>query len=463
MKKIAVVLLSTVVCGTLASAQIVQQFEPEKDTSAFKGKPEVSFATDLSFYYQGLSQNYIPVTLPSLNTTSPTVQPGVNLPTNGFTTKTGAQNASPIESGLILPTANFDIYAKVMSGFNVKLQTMLASHHHNDTYVKGGYATIDNLDFVTPGFLSEFMRNATIKIGVNDINYGDDQYRRTDNANVMRNPFINNLAVDGYLQGTHVELLYRIPSISSFAMIGITNGQANPQDVARTEYDNVAGTASSDRYGVYGKIGFDNQLNDDLRFRITESVYFIEGSNRNDLYSSDKAGNVATSVFGADAGASMSTGWNIMSGYIKTPATTKYPDGTYTSKSAADILASKTNLFLKYKDTEFYAMYEVADGVDVYDKEMKMKHYAVDLVQRFYNDKFWAAARYENAVVKYADVFNDFGDAELTQWQLGLGWFLSKNAVAKFEYINQEREKFSIYKDGKASFDGFMINASLSF
>ena len=58
MKKIAVVLLSTVVCGTLASAQIVQQFEPEKDTSAFKGKPEVSFATDLSFYYQGLSQNY---------------------------------------------------------------------------------------------------------------------------------------------------------------------------------------------------------------------------------------------------------------------------------------------------------------------------------------------------------------------------------------------------------------------
>ena len=51
MKKIAVVLLSTVVCGTLASAQIVQQFEPEKDTSAFKGKPEVSFSTDLSFYY----------------------------------------------------------------------------------------------------------------------------------------------------------------------------------------------------------------------------------------------------------------------------------------------------------------------------------------------------------------------------------------------------------------------------
>jgi hypothetical protein len=184
MKKIAVVLLSTVVCGTLASAKIVQQFEPEKDTSAFKGKPEVSFSTDLSFYFQGLSQDYTAVTIPA-TTASTTVVNGKN-----YTTATGAPNANEVESGLILPTANFDIYAKVMSGFNVKLQTMLASHHHNDTYVKGGYATIDNLDFVAPGFLSDIMRNTTIKIGVNDINYGDDQFRRTDNANVMRNPFI---------------------------------------------------------------------------------------------------------------------------------------------------------------------------------------------------------------------------------------------------------------------------------
>lgn len=451
MKKIAVVLLSTVVCGTLASAQIVQQFEPEKDTSAFKGKPEVSFSTDLSFYFQGLSQSYKPaIATKDNNNDGYLTNPG-ELKLNDPTLTT-----SPIESGLILPTANFDIYAKVMSGFNVKLQTMLASHHHNDAYVKGGYATIDNLDFITPGFLSEFMRNATIKIGVNDINYGDDQYRRTDNANVMRNPFINNMAVEGYLQGTHLEIIYRIPSISSFAMIGITNGQANPADVAKTEYNDALGTASSNRYGVYGKIGFDNQLNDDFRFRVTESVYFVEGINRSDLYSSDKAGPVIRNVFGTAADDSVSSSWNAMSGYVNTSK-------GYVSKTAADILTSKTNLFFKYKDTELYGMYEIADGADVYDKEMKMKHYAVDLVQRFYNDKFWAAARYENAVVKYADVFNDFGDAELTQWQLGLGWFLSKNAVAKFEYINQEREKFSIYKDGKASFDGFMINASLSF
>ena len=466
MKRIAIVLLSTVVCGTLASAKINQQFEPEKDTSAFNGKPEVSFATDLSFYYQGLSQDYT-----GLGANAPTNISGTTVGADGkryfnnwsshnhttSTTSGVTSTTSGVESGLILPTANLDIYAKIMSGFNVKLQTMLAGHHHNDTYVKGGYATIDNLDFIAPGFLSDVMRNTTIKIGVNDINYGDDQYRRTDNANVMRNPFINNMAVDGYLQGTHVEVLYRIPSISSFAMVGITNNQANPQDTTATDYDANGGTASSDRYALYGKIGFDRQIDDDTRFRITESVYFVDGSNRTDLYSSDKAGDVVRSVFGNATDSAQTAGWNAISGYVVTA------NGSIKSATAADILASKTNLFFKYKDTELYGMYEILDGKDVANKSMKMNHYAFDVVQRFYNDKFWVAGRYENAVVEYADAFNDFGDAELTQYQATLGWFLSKNAVAKLEYIDQKREKFAIYKNGDAEFKGFMVNASLSF
>ncbi|MDD3344436.1 MAG: hypothetical protein PHR87_12780 [Sulfurospirillaceae bacterium] len=102
MKKIAIVLLSTVVCGTLASAKIVQQFEPEKDTSHFNGKPEVSLETNLVFNYQGLSQTYQNVGM--------------------------AAQKDGLQAGLTLPSADFDINAKVMSGFNVKLETMLSSH-----------------------------------------------------------------------------------------------------------------------------------------------------------------------------------------------------------------------------------------------------------------------------------------------------------------------------------------------
>ena len=409
MKKIAIVLLSTVVCGTLASAKIVQQFEPEKDTSAFGGKPEVSFNADLTFNYQGLNQTY------------------------DLYNKTGELDLQP---GLSLPTANFDINAKVMSGFNVKLETMLSSHHHNETYVKGGYATIDNLDFIVPGFASSFMQNATIRVGVDDINFGDDHFRRTDNADVMRNPFIHNMAVEAYMQAPHLEIFYRLPA-NTFALIGITNGQVNPDDVVEK--------SGSNRPGVYGKVGYDTQLSDTLRLRISESVYYVKGTNKGtSLFSGDKAGTVSRKIFDDGTDTDFGSLWNAMSGF-------------------ADITLSHTNFFLKYQDTEFYGLYEFADGADSTGKDMKLNHYAVDLVQRFANDKFFAAARYENAVVEYADAANDLGDAKLTQYQLGLGWFLSKNAVAKIEYIDQKREKNSAFVGGDAEFKGYMISTALSF
>lgn len=418
MKKFAVVLLSTVVCATLASAQKFENtFELPKDTSTFKGKPEVSFNTDLTFNYQGLSQEF---------------------------DIAGATDEINLQSGLSLPQANFDINAKVMSGFNVKLETMLSSHHHNETYVKGGYATIDNLDFIAPGFASDIMKYATIKVGVNDINFGDDHFRRSDNADVMRNPFVNNPGVESYMQAPHIEVYYRMPSINSLVMVGVTNGQVNPDDVTNTA---VAGKGSSNRPGVYGKFVFDSQVSDALRIRLSESVYYVSGTNKgSSLFSGDKGGTVTRKIFErSSVDNDFGSLWNALSGF-------------------SDLTVSKTNFFARYNNTELYGMFEIADGADGAEKDMAMTHYSVDLVQRFgLNDRFYAAARYENAVVEYADATNDLGDAEMTQWQLGLGWFLSKNAVAKLEYISHEREKNSAFVGGTAEFKGYMISTALSF
>lgn len=447
MKKFAVVLLSTVVCGTLASAKIVNQFEPEKDTSAFKGKPEVSFNTDLTFNYQGLKQDY---DLASTSSTS-----------NGVVTESRTVSLQP---GLSLPQANFDINAKVMSGFNVKLETMLSSHHHNETYVKGGYATIDNLDFVVPGFASDLMKNMTIKVGVDDINFGDDQFRRSDNADVMRNPFIHNMGVEAYMQAPHIEIFYRIPSISSFVMVGITNGQVNPDDVTDVDRTNTSG--SSNRPAIYGKFGFDSQLNEALRVRLTESIYTVHGTNKgSSLYSGDKAGTVSRKIFDTDTRTNAyGNGWSSWSN------TDNDFGALWNALSGfSDLTVAKTNFFTRYNDTELYAMLELADGADARGVDMAMTHYALEVVQRFSNDKFYAAARYENAVVEYKDyrgtpaTSTDLGDAEMTQWQLGLGWYLSKNAVAKLEYIDHKREKNSSFAGGDAEFKGYMISTALSF
>lgn len=418
MKKFAVVLLSTVVCATLASAQKFENtFEAPKDTSAFKGKPEVSFNTDLTFNYQGLSQEF---------------------------DVAAATDEIILQQGLSLPQANFDINAKVMSGFNVKLETMLSSHHHNETYVKGGYATIDNLDFIAPGFASDFMKNTTIKVGVDDINFGDDHFRRSDNADVMRNPFVHNTGVESYMQAPHLEIYYRMPTINSLVMFGVTNGQVNPDDVSESH---AAGKGSSNRPAGYAKFAFDSQLSDALRVRLSESVYYVSGTNKgSSLYSGDKAGTVTRKVFErTSVDNDFGSLWNALSGF-------------------SDLTVSKTNFFARYNDTELYAMLEIADGADGAGKDMAMTHYSLDLVQRFgMNDRFYVAGRYENAVVDYADATNDLGDAEMTQWQVGLGWFLSKNAVAKLEYIDHKREKNSAFVGGNAEFNGYMISTALSF
>lgn len=394
MKKITTALLSVAVCSTLANAEKIKHvFEEPKDTSAFT-EVEFDWSADLTFNFQGLDQTF----------------------------------GDDIKAGLSLPTANLDIDAKVLSGFNVKLETMLSSHHHHETYVKGGYATIDNLDFVSPDFGKGFMENTTIKVGVDDINYGDAHFRRTDNADVMRNPFISNMGVEGYMQAGFLEILHRIPTADMFVLGGISNGEVNPDDVKDGE--------GKDAYSFYGKLGYDADISDDTRIRLTESLFFVQDTSKNRLYLGDKAGTVAREIFGSsDFGAS----WNALSGY-------------------KDLTASMTNLFIKHGDTEFFGLLEYADGANQSDEDFEMLHYSAEVVQRFAGDKFWAAARYENAVVERD---GDSLDDELTQYQIGLGWFLSKNAVMKAEYISQERENMDAYPGAK--FDGFMISAALSF
>ncbi len=397
-------------CSSLAQDFTSVRFEEPKDTAAFE-KVSLSFALDLSFYFQGLGHTFEPT---EVNTTKQDIQPG-----------------------LILPTADLRINAKVMKGFNVKIEAMLSSHHHNETYLKGGYASIDNLDFIHPGFAKDFMSNATFKIGVNEINFGDAHFRRTDNASVFKNPFILNMAVESYMQAGFIELFYRMPSISSFIMIGTSNGQVNPDDVKASE--------GSSAYSSYTKLGFDKQFSDENRFRISESIFHVQGTSKTSLYNGDKAGNVAREIF-------------------NNTTTTKGNDYVTTWKaipSYKDLTVSMTNVFAQYHDLEFFGLFETADGKDSSNKSLKLTHYSLELIQRFGDRKrFYIAGRYEKAETQLeTDTSND----RLTQIQASLGWYLSKHALTKIEHVRQVRQEFEEFTQGEGSFEGFMISASLSF
>ena len=81
-----------------------------------------------------------------------------------------------------LPTANLNLDVALADGMRMHLRTYLSSRHHPEAWVKGGYLQMDKLDFIKEGFLSNFMSFTTIKIGLDEINYGDAHFRRSDNA-----------------------------------------------------------------------------------------------------------------------------------------------------------------------------------------------------------------------------------------------------------------------------------------
>ena len=94
-----------------------------------------------------------------------------------------------------LPSANLNLDLQLLDGVRMHLRTYLSSKHHNETWIKGGHVVIDQLDFIRPRFLSGLMQYTTITAGLDEFNYGDAHFRRSDNARAIFNPFIGNYPV----------------------------------------------------------------------------------------------------------------------------------------------------------------------------------------------------------------------------------------------------------------------------
>ena len=67
---------------------------------------------------------------------------------------------------------------------------------------------IDKLDFIKKDFLADVMKYTTIKIGQMENNYGDAHFRRSDNGNTIRNPFVGNNIMDAFTTEMGAEVYY---------------------------------------------------------------------------------------------------------------------------------------------------------------------------------------------------------------------------------------------------------------
>jgi hypothetical protein len=316
----------------------------------------------------------------------------------------------------------------------VQLTSYLSARHHNETWVKDGYIQIDQspIDLAPLKMLFEI---ATVRIGHMEINYGDAHFRRSDNGNAMYNPFVGNYILDAFTTEIGGEVYLKLNGL--VAMGALTAG----------ELRGTVLTPEQRGPSLIGKLGVDRQVNDRLRVRLTGSMYQSKKAMSNTLYGGDRAG---------------SRYYWVMENTQATE-TGNYTSGAINPGFKNSVTAFQLNPFVKYRGVEVFGVIERAEGKASTEAAQRVwKQYAVDTVYRFLPDEAaFVAVRYNKATGTLNGITGDVG---ANRWQVGGGWFVTANVLAKMEYVNQQYTGFpaaNIRNGGR--FKGFMLEGVVAF
>ena len=339
-----------------------------------------------------------------------------------------------IGNGFNNATANLYLNAQLAKGIRVALTSYLSARHHNETWVKDGYFLIDDSPIDLP-LLNNIMKYTTLRIGHFEVNYGDAHFRRTDNGNSMYNPFVGNYIMDAFTTEIGAEAYLRNKNF--MVMGGVTGGEVRGQVQKPKE------RAPS----WLAKAGYDSQVNEDVRVRLTGSVYTTKKSVSNTIYSGDRAGSRYYSVLENTTSTETAQAW---SGAIQPGFKSK-------------ITAMQLNPFVKVRGLELFGVVEQAKGKAVTEtKDRQWNQYALDAVYRFAaDDRVFVGGRYNTAKGELAGITEK---VSVDRSEIGGGWFLTPNVMMKAEWVNQKYNDFpttDIRNGGK--FKGFMVEGVVAF
>jgi hypothetical protein len=415
----------------------INVFETSKlDTVKFNGL-KVKVGGNFELTFQALGQS---------NTAIPTTQ----APYVGNTT-----SLIPLAHGFVLPMANLNFDVQLADGIRMNLTEYLASRHHEDSWVKGGYIQFDKLLFLNNDVVNNIMKSVTIRIGQSDVDYGDQHYRRSDGGNTIYNPFIENYIMDEFSTELGAQFYYFNKS-GFFMMGGLSDGLLSETVVASTKIDAKTGQPVKYYPTVLGKIGFDKKVSKDFRLRLTGSVYTNNSDYSNTLLGGDRTGSHYYNLMENQAVANGTT--------LSDAIDYNFTSGRLNPGFSNEIHAVMGNLFLKYKGLEFFGTAENISGRASSEATNRWAtQYAADLIYRFPANKenFWLGVR-TNTVS--AAITGNSTDVSISRVAGSAGWFLTKNIMAKAEYVTQTYSGYdntNILNGGK--FNGFVLEASIAF
>ncbi|MEX1192801.1 MAG: hypothetical protein WEA99_12575 [Brumimicrobium sp.] len=357
----------------------------------------------------------------------------------GLSQSNEAGNLVELGNNFNLPTANFNIDAQLMDGLKLHMRTYMSSRHHVEAWIKGGNIQIDKLDFIKPGFMENIMDFTTVRIGLDELDYGDAHYRRTDNARGIFNPFVGNYIMDAFTTEVFGEVTLQKNGL--LGVLGVSNGKLNQNVVVD---DNTYNKPS-----FYGKLGYDKKFGDDFRARLTGSWYINTGTSTGTwMYGGDRAGARYYNILETTDG----DGGDF--------------DGRYNARFTK-ITAFQVNPFIKYKGFELFGIYEIADGhaefTNPEDTEGAMTQIAAELIYRFgKKEQFYVAGRYNEVSGKMRESATE--TLNVSRINAGAGWYLTNNVLVKLEYMNQDYNGDAWGgRFAGANFNGLVGEAVISF
>jgi hypothetical protein len=251
----------------------------------------------------------------------------------------------------------------------------------------------------------------------------------------MYNPFAGNYIIDAFTTEIGAEVYAR--SNGLIAMLGATGGEVHGQVTA----------PQARSMSVLGKLGVDKKLADNVRFRLTGSFYANNKGASNTLFTGDRGGSAYYSIMENSASTETANAW---SGQIR-PG--------FSNKVNAEVI----NPFIKIGGAEFFGNFETATGGAFTEPKLRTMHQNVyEGLYRFANDQFYVGGRYNT--VKGQLISKNSADQSVSRYQLGGGWFVTPNVLAKLEYVNQKYTDFPLtdIRNG-GQFKGFMIQGVVGF
>lgn len=349
----------------------------------------------------------------------------------------------PLGSGINLPTANFLLEADLARGIKVNLETYLSSRHHNEAWVKGGYLLLDELPFIHSDLIDKVMSVTTLKIGVMELNFGDAHFRRSDNGNIINNPFVGNYIMDAFTTAFGLEAMVRKNGL--LFMGGINSGSLKPALSAYSTSGTYTEYNMFDELAFHWKAGYDNQITDNLRLRATLSGFHCFNHHMGSLYNGDRTG----------------SRYYLVMKQVTNNASDVDPASGHTSGNWGPGFTDRNNaimanLFGKFHGFELFGTYEYNTGTVLSGAEFTFQQVAVEGLYRFgKEEQFYGGARF--------NLVSNQVDESINRLQIAAGWNMTKNIIAKIEYVNQNYKDFGLYRMADAGFKGIMVEAGISF